>query len=191
MNFRFQRLLTTITASALCAGCFCKAETKDPRVIQKERSIAAFASLQKELGGTLKKAVKTEGFAAAITKCQTLSPQLEADQRTATVHIRRISDRFRNPDHAPDPWEASILAQWKSDLASGHKPGVLSAETDAGFRVMKPIIISGGLCLQCHGTPAEMNPEAAREIDRLYPEDLAKNYKPGELRGAFSAVWKE
>lgn len=188
VRFLFTTLLTTV---AFSAGLLCKGESPDQRVIQKERSIAAFAGLQKELGGALQKAVKTEGIAAAIASCRTLSPRIEAGKSTGEVRIRRISDRYRNPDHAPDPYEASILAQWKNDLAAGEKPGVLSAETDAGFRVMKPIIIGNGLCLQCHGAPAEMNPDAAREIARLYPDDRATGYKLGDLRGAFTAVWQE
>ncbi len=168
----------------------CGEKKPDPDVLRKEKSLERFATLQNQLTGALQAAIKEEGFAAAIGKCQTLSPELAARQSDGDVRIRRISDRFRNPAHAPDAWEASVLAQWTEDMAAGRTPGALSGVTRDGFRVMKPIVIQNGLCLACHGTAADLNPEAARQIARLYPDDRAKDYKMGDLRGAFSAVWK-
>lgn len=182
--------LAPLALAALLSPAACR-EEPESRAARKAAALESFASLQKELGGALKQAVQEEGFARAIETCRLASPQMEQARSDANLHIRRISERFRNPDHKPDPFEASVLAQWQSDLAAGTRPGVLSADTDQGFRVMKPILIDNGLCLQCHGAPAAMNPDAAREIARLYPDDRATGYAMGDLRGAFSAVWKQ
>ena len=39
-------------------------------------------------------------------------------------------------------------------------------------------------CLKCHGETIE--PETAAILDELYPEDKARGYKAGQVRGAFT-----
>ena len=51
------------------------------------------------------------------------------------------------------------------------------------FRLMKAIP-TGEACLACHG--GSIKPELAALIDQYYPEDEARGFKLGELRGAFT-----
>jgi hypothetical protein len=40
------------------------------------------------------------------------------------------------------------------------------------------------ICLECHG--ANLAPEVAARLDALYPEDRARGFKIGDIRGAFT-----
>ena len=51
------------------------------------------------------------------------------------------------------------------------------------FRMMKAIP-TGEACLGCHGK--EIKPELTAVIDRRYPQDKARGFALGELRGAFT-----
>ena len=45
-------------------------------------------------------------------------------------------------------------------------------------------IPTADLCLACHGE--SINPDIAAAIDEAYPEDQARGFKSGDIRGAFS-----
>ena len=51
------------------------------------------------------------------------------------------------------------------------------------FRYMKAIP-TGELCLKCHG--AEIEPGVKAKLDELYPNDKARGFKLGDIRGAFT-----
>ena len=51
------------------------------------------------------------------------------------------------------------------------------------FRYMKAIPMGAVPCLTCHGAP---EPALNAEILRLYPQDRATGFAPGDLRGAFT-----
>ena len=51
------------------------------------------------------------------------------------------------------------------------------------FRYMKAIP-AGKLCMTCHGS--NIAPELVKKIDELYPNDQARGYSPGDIRGAFT-----
>ncbi|MDE0059891.1 MAG: DUF3365 domain-containing protein [Defluviicoccus sp.] len=42
------------------------------------------------------------------------------------------------------------------------------------------------MCTVCHGT--NIAPEVAAALDALYPDDLARGFEVGDIRGAFSIV---
>ena len=159
----------------------CSEENRDKKIM------AEFDKFQSELKTTLQGAIKKEGFGGAIEVCRQASPVAEKDFSTGGMVIRRVSEKPRNPDHKPDNFEMTVLKIWQQKLAKGEKPAVFTSETDEGYRVMKPIYIQAP-CLQCHGE--KLNPEAAKRIAELYPDDKATGYKEGDLRGAFSAILK-
>ena len=51
------------------------------------------------------------------------------------------------------------------------------------FRYMKAIPL-GGVCNNCHGL--KLRPAVATKLDELYPNDQARGFIPGDLRGAFT-----
>nr|VFK61436.1 MAG: Protein of unknown function (DUF3365) [Candidatus Kentron sp. UNK]VFK69117.1 MAG: Protein of unknown function (DUF3365) [Candidatus Kentron sp. UNK] len=51
------------------------------------------------------------------------------------------------------------------------------------FRYMKAIPTLE-VCTLCHG--ASLSPDVVTKLDELYPEDQARGFKVGDIRGAFS-----
>ena len=62
---------------------------------------------------------------------------------------------------------------------------VVSNNGQSEFRYMKAISAKG-LCLVCHGE--NIAPELTTKIDQFYSQDQTRNYKLGDIRGAFSIV---
>ena len=78
-----------------------------------------------------------------------------------------------------------MLDQFAQRAAAGEPIAELShAEIVGGeFRMMKAIA-TGEPCLACHGKNVE--PSLAAVIDVRYPQDQARGFALGELRGAFT-----
>ncbi len=51
---------------------------------------------------------------------------------------------------------------------------------------MRPIPL-GEMCATCHGDIASFTRETRLALGEAYPDDQAIGFKPGELRGAFTA----
>lgn len=45
------------------------------------------------------------------------------------------------------------------------------------------------MCLQCHGTPENINPEVRVKTLKLYPKDLAVGYSENQVRGIWSITF--
>ena len=54
---------------------------------------------------------------------------------------------------------------------------------DGRFRFMKAQGVEG-VCLNCHA--AEIKPEVEAALKQKYPDDRARGYTLGQIRGAFS-----
>ena len=108
----------------------------------------------------------------------------------STFEIARTSVKVRNPDNAPDAWEASGLELFQKQLTGGADPKTLEmfevTQTKEGqsiFRYMRPIMMHEQ-CLACHG-PA-VAPDVKGEIAQYYPDDKAVGFNLNDMRGAFT-----
>jgi hypothetical protein len=152
--------------------------------------------LQSGLLSRLQAAIASGGPAAAIDVCRSEAPAIAARLSTDGWNVRRVGTRVRNPATGrPDDWERAGLAQFAQQLAAGAAPQTLSiaavveapGRDGAQLRWMRPIV-TGPLCLTCHG-PADAQPAELRAaLRRAYPQDEATGYAAGELRGAFSVT---
>jgi hypothetical protein len=104
--------------------------------------------------------------------------------------IGRTSLKLRNPANAPDNWELAVLKQFEARKEQGESADKLEffavIDDDQGqktFRYMKAIP-TAALCLNCHGenVPAEVD----AKLKELYPNDQARGFQEGDLRGAFT-----
>jgi hypothetical protein len=150
----------------------------------------AVAEFSTALKGELESAMKSGGSVKAIEVCQLKAPGIAATvSKGRGFRIARTSLKLRNPANAPDPWEKALLERFEARLADGADPATLEhyeiveADGKRAFRYMKAIPTQG-VCLACHGE--KIAPDVAAALDRLYPEDQARGFKPGELRGAFT-----
>ncbi|MDH3347249.1 MAG: DUF3365 domain-containing protein [Desulfobulbaceae bacterium] len=148
----------------------------------------------KELGATLKgelvQAMKAGGPVEAISVCKEQAPGIAKTLgEKHNIHIGRTSLKTRNPQNQPDEWEAKVLASFEDRKGKGEEAAKLDFSevvTENGkeyFRYMKAIP-TGPVCLKCHG--ATIKPEVTTKLDASYPEDKARGFKVGDLRGAFT-----
>jgi len=184
-------------ASSLLAGLLpCVAVYAEPApqalVDQAETISQGFMA---SLKGELQRAMKAGGPVAAVEVCHTVAPAIAAQQAKehAWDKVARTSLKLRNPANAPDAWEKGVLEQFEARKVAGEPVGALSysevVEADGGkeFRFMKAIP-TGKICLACHGT--DIAEPVAAKLDELYPDDKARGFQEGDIRGAFTLVKK-
>jgi len=159
---------------------------EDPR-LPLSRDIAD--RFQKELSGTLMAAMNAGGPVAAIEVCSTqASDMAERFSADSGARVARTALRVRNPDNAADPYEQAVLRDFGHRLLEDGQspPEHFEASVGGGARYMQAIVMQP-LCVTCHG-PA-LSPAIEAAVRRLYPEDEAIGFAPGDLRGAFSIQW--
>lgn len=164
------------------------AETLDQRAANSRAAIKGFMGALK---GQLKGALKSGGPVVAIQVCNTEAKAIaQAHSQTSGWEIGRTSLKLRNPDNAPDTWEMAALEKFEARKAAGEDPKkiefyeVVNQGGKQVFRYMKAIPTAEKPCLACHGP--KIKPEVAKTLDKLYPQDKARGFKPGDIRGAFT-----
>ena len=152
-------------------------------------------SLVKEFAGTLKgeleAAMKAGGPTKAVSICQDRAPAIAKDIATRSGwEVGRVSLKTRNPQlGTPDAWEQQVLTRFDQRQAAGEPVDtmafaeVVQVDGTKQFRFMKAIP-TGEPCLACHGSA--ITPEVAAALDQAYPEDQARGYAVGDVRGAVS-----
>jgi len=188
----------TIASKTLVAGLLFSAfaamaqpgPARNESAMQETRDIAA--AMLKELSQTLKAAMAEGGPVNAIGVCKTKAPEIAMSlSMKHQVQVSRVGTRARNPDMGvPNEWQTKALEKFQSRLAGGDKPYdieyvevVKTGAYDLELRYAKPIVLQP-MCTACHGTPEQISPEVKEKLSKLYPNDKAVNYKPGDLRGA-------
>lgn len=162
------------------------AETPD-RVVEG-RAIAA------EFGATLRDALQAAmvegGPVAAIRVCNEEAAGIGLAAAAGTgATVGRTSMKVRNPANRPDDHERAVLAEFATALqadAGEAPPERLETLPDGRVRYMRAIVLQPQ-CLACHGS--SLAPPVAERIETLYPEDAARGYEVGDLRGAFTITW--
>lgn len=138
-----------------------------------------------QLLGTVKAAMQDGGPAKAVEACNLLAPEITAQHNQAPWQVGRTALKVRNPANTADDWERKVLEDFQQRAAAGEDlQSMKYAEVvDGQFRMMKAIP-TGEPCLACHGSA--IKPELAAVIDSKYPQDQARGFQLGELRGAFT-----
>jgi len=162
---------------------------------EKEKAMAATADFGKALKTELTGAMQSGGPLAAIEVCNTRAPGIaETVSLEQGVEVSRVSLKNRNPDNAPNDWQASVLRTFEERIEEGEDAGSLTwqktVEVDGQqeYRFMKAIP-TGAVCLACHGK--NIDPAVTAKLAELYPEDKATGYSEGDLRGAFVVTHKQ
>ncbi len=162
-----------------------------PVVLEQAAGIAN--RLGAKLTARLQDALAAGGPVAAIEICQNEAPTIASRlSRETGWQVRRIATRVRNPHTGlPDAWEQLALQELERRVRAGAQPEqlVISARVSEPqgevYRYLRAII-TGPLCVTCHGTKAQQSEELRAALERAYPHDAAIGYALGELRGAFS-----
>lgn len=186
-----------ISAALLCSLPFSMAVADGHKAEMKKRAAESKQVVQsffKELKGELGKAMKSGGPINAIEVCNKVAPNIAAAKSEETGwEVGRTSLKTRNPNNAPDEWETMVLKKFEERAAAGESPAkmahfeVVEQDGKKAFRFMKAIgmpPLNKMPCLKCHGE--NIDPKVAAKLDELYPNDQARGYKPGMIRGAFT-----
>ncbi len=145
----------------------------------------------KALKGELKKAMKAGGPVKAITVCNAKAPEIthQISEKTGWT-VGRSSHKLRNPHNAPDAFTKAAIEEFLARQAKGEKAKDMvktAIVTEGGKRVFRMVkaIPTGKVCLNCHGGDT-VKPEVEAELHKYYPDDKARGFREGEMRGVFT-----
>ena len=130
------------------------------------------------------------GFDGAIAVCAEVAQERTAEYReTFKNDIRRVSLRRRNPANEPDDYERAVLESFDR-LPVDARPKaehweVVTEDGRESLRYLKPLV-TGALCLTCHGDRATMAPAVTEALAEHYPDDRGTGFDVGDVRGAIT-----
>ena len=142
---------------------------------------------QTQLGKNLIAALQRGGTLEAIPFCNIRAiPITDSMAMSAHVQIQRVTNKARNPKNKANDYETSLIKEYQTQIAKGHKlqPHLANYE-DAEIYYFP--ILTNAMCLQCHGKPGEeVQAVTLESLKQYYPQDMALGYGPNEVRG----LWK-
>lgn len=155
----------------------------------KTEGITVIQGFGGQLKPKLKSAMQEGGTVKAIAVCSQEAPKIaQSVSDSSGWTVRRVSLKTRNDQTAtPDEWEQLTLEWFDDQVSKGVDASTLvKAEiVDGSYRLMKAQPVEG-LCLSCHGTM--LSPETEAALQEHYPNDVARGYDLGQVRGAFSIL---
>ena len=160
----------------------------EQRAIESRAAVKQFFG---QLKGQLVAGIKAGGPAHAIGVCNEQAPAIAGKVSSSKGwKVARTSLKVRNPSNAPDAWERAVLMKFDARKAAGEDPAkmehyeVVEMGGKKAFRYMKAIPTAAKPCLACHGE--KVPPAVEQKLAELYPDDKARGYKAGDIRGAFT-----
>lgn len=162
----------------------------DEALVQSTRAMAN--ELLTQLGQKLKTAMTAEGPEAAVSVCKEASPSIAKSlSKHHGAQMTRVGTQVRNPAMGtPNDWQKEALSQFEARLSQGEAAANMEywTVTDNGkgqreLHYAKAIMVQP-LCLNCHGSAADIPASLAEKIRIEYPQDQATGYRLGKLRGA-------
>jgi hypothetical protein len=179
-------IATVVAASVISIG---SAQAADAEALKAEA-----VNMVKAFGGPLKQALedgmKQGGPVHTIGVCNEKAPEIAQQAAAGTGwSVARTSLKVRNAKNVPDAWELATLTEFEARKTGGEnidtiaKAEIVEENGQKTFRFMKAIG-TVDVCLNCHG--ANLKPEVAAKVDSLYPNDQARGFSAGDIRGAFT-----
>ncbi len=151
---------------------------------------AALKQFAEQLQDKLVTTVNESGPIEALSVCSDAAPEIAQQVSTDTgIALKRTGLKIRNPDSVADEWELKVLQDFEQRKAEGTEfkqlqySEVVEIDGKSVLRYMKAIPVMEK-CLACHGS--DIAEPIAKRLDELYPQDQARNFKLGDIRGAFS-----
>ncbi len=185
---------TLLGAVLICTLPFSASLSADDHFAQRlQDSREAVQSFARALKGNLQSVLQKKGPAEAVKACSSIAPLIAMTKsKSYSWKISRTSLKLRDPDNAPDTWERAVMEQFEARKAKGEDISKLEyyevVEMDGNrmFRYMKAIPTLEKPCLTCHGS--NLRPDVAAALDKHFPNDKARGYKAGDIRGAFTII---
>ncbi|MCS6822214.1 MAG: DUF3365 domain-containing protein [Microscillaceae bacterium] len=132
-------------------------------------------------------AIAQKGTHGAVEYCNIKALSIiDSLSKMHKCQIRRISDKYRNPQDKPqNTVEEKGLQTFLEKHQKQEQLVHFTLQEDNNIYYFKPIMISMETCLKCHGTEKDINERTLHTINQLYPNDLAKGYRLRAFRGAW------
>ena len=145
----------------------------------------------KTLVGKVKKAIKEDGPFEAIDFCKLKAyPLTDSLSKMHQAEISRVAIKYRNPDNEADEKEKKVINEYIKQLSQNKELKPLVKEEKEIIHYYAPIKVESA-CLTCHGNPGSDIPDTLyNHIKNLYPDDLAIEFKEGDIRGIWSIRFK-
>ncbi|HEB92793.1 MAG TPA: DUF3365 domain-containing protein [Gammaproteobacteria bacterium] len=183
-----------LRAALICTLPFSTTLSADDHFAQRlQDSREAVQSFARALKGNLQSVLQKKGPAEAVEACSSIAPLIAMTKsKSYSWKISRTSLKLRDPDNAPDTWERAVMEQFEARKTKGEDVSKLEyyevVEMDGNrmFRYMKAIPTLEKPCLTCHGS--NLRPDVAAALDKHFPNDKARGYKAGDIRGAFTII---
>ncbi len=188
---KIQSALPVIPAAALIASLAFSSALADEKaalLVEGQKLIKQYAT---ELQAELKAAIQANGAPYAIGVCNERAPEIAAKvSEVSGWSVGRSSHKLRNLGNAPDNYTEVALREFLARIENGEKPiDLAKAEIieDGGKRVFLLVkaIPTRKVCLNCHGG-AEVKQPVVDRLAELYPQDEARGFKVGDMRGVFT-----
>lgn len=170
--------------SVSCSQSPATVTTKEPDYRRIGDSIikATFDTLRHTLGASIQR----DGVEGAVQFCNVNAYPITGTLASEKILIKRVANRYRNPQNAPDSTDAVQWNVFATAKAAGDSLQPAIVRENDRVHYYKPIILQAN-CTVCHGTNGkDISPAVASTIDSLYPNDNAKDFAVGDLRG----MWK-
>jgi hypothetical protein len=175
--------------AVLAAGGVQAAEPDMKALAAEGKSV--MMSFGKALKGELVAAMKEGGPQKAIPVCHLKSPKIaEIVSKNSGWKVGRSSHKLRHRSNSPDGFTRGAIVEFLDRQAKGEDPkgmiktAIVEEDGKKVFRMVKAIP-TAKVCLNCHGGD-EVKPDTVALLKKLYPEDEARGFKVGEMRGVFT-----
>lgn len=182
-------LAVTAIATLLAFPAFFAMADEAPWVADA-RNIAT--SMPPKMIEVLKEETRKGGPANATVVCREKAPLMsKAVSEQSGWNIRRVSLRVRNPKAVPDDWERAVLEDFDRRAAAGESGATMEKSelvVEGGKTVQRYMkaLPTQALCMTCHGAPDTLDTDLTEQLRKLYPDDKAVGYRPGDIRGAIT-----
>lgn len=158
------------------------AQTEPTQLAKAVQEIEYLDAMRSELASTLEDATEEPTTQTFKEVCKPIGMRAKQLSQENGWQVKQISNKYRHPAHAPDsPQSKMVLANFERNPAL---IGLWRREmfnNQSGVRYYRRINVEAS-CLACHGA-RDSRPQFVKDN---YPQDLAYNFKVGDLRGMYA-----
>ncbi|HIK46190.1 MAG TPA: DUF3365 domain-containing protein [Leptolyngbyaceae cyanobacterium M65_K2018_010] len=159
-----------------------QAQTNPAELAKAVTAIENLDALRSGLASYLKDAPETPTAETFKQVCKPVGMKAMELSQENGWQVKQISQKYRNPAHAPDtPQSTQVLAEFEQNPELIGLWERASLDGKSGTRYYRRINVEAS-CLACHGAQ-EARPQFVQDN---YPQDLAYNFKVGDLRGMYA-----
>ncbi len=153
----------------------------------EERGMQMALTTKAELGKNLMGQIQKNGVIAALDFCNVQALPITDSMATVyKAHIKRVTDKPRNPKNIANATELQYLENFKKQVVAGGEVKPITVQMGNETEFYYPIV-TNSMCLKCHGTPGkELENITLSKIKELYPTDKATGYAENQVRGIWS-----